>query len=415
MKSWSRVELPKVPTIQNSLRLFSTDMQSKVELGKSGKKQIYVCGITPYDATHLGHAATYLTFDILIRFWMAQGNEVNYIQNITDIDDPLLERANRDGIDWMELANSQIDLFRSDMSALRIIPPTHYEGAVDAIPEVISAIQKLENLGITYSLENDRYFDVSKDEDFGFESHLNEAEMLKIFAERGGDPNREGKRNPLDSLLWSGKKPGEPFWHSPFGEGRPGWHIECAAIAVKFAEKNETADYVLDVQGGGSDLIFPHHEMSASQSKFLVGKKLAQVFVHAGLIGLDGEKMSKSKGNLLFVSKMISSGISPMAIRWALLKRHYRQDYLWQRTETQEAERELASLAERLNGSVIPPTKKLIEDIYSAIADDLNTPMAISKINQWVNSEDTDGDQVAALELRNVIDAILGIELPNQT
>lgn len=411
MKSWSQVDLPKVPNLHHRLQLFSTDSQSKMELAPSDSRQIYVCGITPYDATHLGHAATYLSFDILIRYWISQGIKVNYIQNITDIDDPLLQRAQRDGVDWRELANSQIELFRSDMTALRIIPPTHYEGAVDAIPEVISAIERLKQLGTTYSLESDQYFDVTKDEEFGFESRLDRESMLKLFAERGGDPLRAGKRNPLDSLLWSGKRPGEPFWQSPFGEGRPGWHIECAAIALKHANFKEGSNFVLDVQGGGSDLIFPHHEMSASQSKFLAGRKLAQVFMHAGLIGLDGEKMSKSKGNLLFVSKMVASGISPMAIRWSLLKRHYRHDYLWQKTETQIAANELAALARKLNSNLNRPPSRLITDIYKAIADDLDTPLAIAKINEWVNGDYTDGSEVESTELINVIDALLGVSV----
>lgn len=411
MKSWPEVYLPSIPTIEQPLKLFSTDLQAKVEFDGRGTKQIYVCGITPYDATHLGHAATYLAFDTLIRFWIAQGNTVNYIQNITDIDDPLLERANRDGIDWKELAHSQIDLFRSDMTALRIIPPNHYEGAVDAIPEVISAIKKLQELGVAYSLEDDQYFSIKSDQDFGHESHLTRDSMLKIFAERGGDPNRAGKRDQLDSLLWSGKKPGEPFWPSPFGEGRPGWHIECAAIALKYSQIITNSEYVLDVQGGGSDLIFPHHEMSASQSKYLSGKKLARAFVHAGLIGLDGEKMSKSKGNLLFVSKMIEEGISPMAIRWALLKRHYRKDYLWQRTEIQRAEAELNTLRIKLASSNTAPTKELIKNIYSAIADDLNTPLAISMIIEWSNSESNEGQPGDAEQLRVVIDALLGIDI----
>ena len=216
--------------------------------------QIYVCGITPYDATHLGHAATYLSFDILIRYLRTLGAEVNYIQNITDIDDPLLERANRDNVDWKELAQSQIELFRSDMQALRILPPNHYEGAVAAIPDVIQAINTLESKKAVYKVENDLYFEIGRDLNFGFESHLSKDEMLTIFAERGGDPNRSGKKDPLDALLWLSRRPNEPTWNSPFGNGRPGWHIECAAIALKFAEPSDD-EYVLDIQGGGSDLI----------------------------------------------------------------------------------------------------------------------------------------------------------------
>ena len=418
MKSWPEVQVPKFPKIPKAtkpLKVFSTEAEQLIEIPLRKKYQMYVCGITPYDATHLGHAATYLTFDLVNRYWRALGAEVNYIQNITDIDDPLLERANRDGVDWQELAHSQIDLFRSDMHYLRVLPPSHYEGAVDAIPDVVEAIKVLETKGAVYKVENDRYFEVHKDLNFGSESHLSESEMLSIFAERGGDPERSGKRDPLDALLWLSHRDGEPAWPSVYGEGRPGWHIECAAIALKFAESDiESEDaasdqFIIDIQGGGQDLVFPHHEMSASQVKILTGRNFARAYVHAALIGLDGEKMSKSRGNLVFVSKLIDSGIDPMAIRWALLKRHYRTEYMWLRNETDQAEIELEQLAKKLRAEKIPATDNLIADIYSYLADDLNSPEAISKINQWVNSEGSGGN---AQELRGVIDALLGIALP---
>jgi len=407
MNSWPTTVYPKVPLAIAPLQIFTTDQQKIISLEKRARYQIYVCGITPYDATHLGHAATYLTFDILIRYLRAQGAEVNYIQNITDIDDPLLERAKRDKVNWKDLALSQIDLFRSDMTALRILPPSHYEGAVNAIPDVVHAIKKLAEHNAVYALDHDIYFPISATTDFGFESKLSRAQMLKIFAERGGDPTREGKRDPLDALLWLSRRPDEPSWPSEFGEGRPGWHIECAAIALKFAE-NTDSDYVLDIQGGGSDLIFPHHEMSAAQTKVLTGKNLAKAFVHAGLIGLDGEKMSKSKGNLVFVSKLLEEGVSPMAIRWALLQRHYREDYMWQRDETQIAQSELNNLISKLNQDEIPATDHLIEKIYACVGEDLNTPAAIKEINDWVNSKGSGGKRD---ELVAVLDGLLGIQL----
>lgn len=408
MHSWADVELPSFPFPKRPLKVFSTDKQTLVEFPIKNQYQIYVCGITPYDATHLGHAATYLTFDILIRYWRSQGATINYIQNITDIDDPLLERANRDGVDWQTLATSQIDLFRSDMEALRIIPPTHYEGAVAAIPEVITAIQKLQERGWVYQVEHDSYFKISKDLNFGFESHLDRGEMLKIFAERGGDPNRSGKQDPLDALLWLAKRPDEPSWNAPFGAGRPGWHIECAAIALKFAQTDSNTDSILDIQGGGSDLIFPHHEMSASQVRALTGKKLARAFVHAGMIGLDGEKMSKSKGNLVFISKLLASGVHPMTIRWALLKRHYREDYMWSRGETEVAALEIERLKAKLNSAQIPATENLIEKIHLSISNDLDTSTAITSINEWVSMEGSGGDRDGVLQ---VLEVLLGIKL----
>lgn len=405
MKSWAAPSLPSIPKASKALRIFSTEAQALVEIPIKDKYQMYVCGITPYDATHLGHAATYLTFDLVVRYWRALGAEVNYIQNITDIDDPLLERANRDGVDWQELAHSQIDLFRSDMEFLRVIPPAHYEGAVEAIPDVVTAIESLATSNAVYEVESDKYFEVHKDVKFGSESHLTKPQMMKIFAERGGDPERVGKRDPLDALLWLAKRPGEPSWDSPFGAGRPGWHIECAAIALKFAQSTE--NYVIDIQGGGQDLIFPHHEMSASQVRILTGKEFAQAYVHAALIGLDGEKMSKSRGNLVFVSELIKQGVDPMAIRWALLKRPYRSEYMWQRTETKEAELELANLKNKLKGE-IPPTSELISKIYDLLANDLNSAAAIAAINEWVGRYGSGGD---GDELTRVIDGLLGISL----
>ena len=407
MKSWPSVEFPAIPRAGKPLTIYSTAAQSLVTIPIKSKYQMYVCGITPYDATHLGHAATYLTFDLVNRYWRALGAEVNYIQNITDIDDPLLERANRDGVDWKELAHSQIDLFRSDMELLRVLPPTHYEGAVDAIPDVVEAIQRLDQAGSVYNVDSDKYFEVHVDEDFGNESHLSESEMLEIFAERGGDPQRSGKKSPLDALLWLAHRDDEPAWPSIYGDGRPGWHIECAAIALKFADVQE--DFIIDIQGGGKDLIFPHHEMSASQVKLLTGKTLARAYVHAALIGLDGEKMSKSRGNLVFVSKLIESGVNPMAIRWALLKRPYCQEYMWLRNETEIAQQEIDTLIEKLKQSDVPPTNTLIDSIYDFLADDLKSADAIAAINSWVTEEGSGGD---AKLLRSVIDGLLGIALP---
>lgn len=408
MRSWSAVSLSKVSIRPLPLRIYSTKAQDLVTIPIKDQYQMYVCGITPYDATHLGHAATYLTFDLVNRFWRASGSKVNYIQNITDIDDPLLERANRDGVDWRELAHSQIDLFRSDMEALRVLPPEHYEGAVDAIPDVIAAIKKLKAAGAVYKVDQDEYFEVHKDLEFGSESHLNSAQMLEVFAERGGDPNRLGKRDPLDALLWLAERTGEPSWPADLGAGRPGWHIECAAIALKFSD--QTGVTIIDIQGGGNDLIFPHHEMSASQVRVLTGKEFAAAYVHSGLIGLDGEKMSKSKGNLVFVSKLISEGVDPMVIRWALLKRHYREDYMWLRTEIDVAKIELDNLGRALQRAKVPSTEKVVGEIYEALANDLNSPLAISLVNEWVGREVSDGD---ASQLRVALDSLLGIVLPS--
>ena len=413
MKSWNEVETPSIDSSISfpTLNLTNSASGKKESIGRKQLYRMYVCGITPYDATHLGHAATYLTFDLINRYLTASGSEVRYVQNITDIDDPLLERANRDGVDWTDLAHQQIDLFRSDMINLRVIPPAHYIGAVDAIPLVTDAIEKLSSKDSIYSVEQDLYFKVHSDDQFGQRSHLSQEKMMEIFAERGGDPTRVGKIDPLDCLVWMSQRPNEPGWPSPFGTGRPGWHIECTAIAIKYLEPSPSEEALIDIQGGGSDLIFPHHEMCAAQAQILTGKPLASTYVHAGMIGLDGEKMSKSKGNLVFVSKLVAAGRDPMAIRWALMKDHYRQDRMWTDELLVAAESELIALRSCLAQNDVAPTSDLIEKIVDALSDDLNTKGVISVLNTWVErtqSGDTGGD---AQSLVGALDALLGIKL----
>ena len=413
MNSWPEVEIPAIAAKFDKppLTLSDTASATKQQVANKPVYRMYVCGITPYDATHLGHAATYLTFDLIYRYLRMLGSEVQYVQNITDIDDPLLERANRDGVDWRELAHQQIDLFRSDMVNLRVIPPAHYIGAVDAIPLVTQAITKLDERKSIYSVDTDLYFSVHDDEDFGSRSHLTAEQMLQIFSERGGDPARIGKRDPLDCLVWMSQRPNEPGWESPFSTGRPGWHIECTAIAIEYLKPSDSDSTLIDIQGGGSDLIFPHHEMCAAQAKVLSGKELAAHYVHAGMIGLDGEKMSKSLGNLVFVSKLVAAGRNPMAIRWALMKSHYRQDRMWNEEILVEAEMEIAQLRAVLSSESFGSTDQLIQGIISAIADDLDTPKALSLINDWVNAATIHETSNDAQELLNVLDAVLGLKL----
>jgi L-cysteine:1D-myo-inositol 2-amino-2-deoxy-alpha-D-glucopyranoside ligase len=412
MKSWSDVEVPKLDSAFTFpvLSLTNSSTGEKEALKKKDMYRMYVCGITPYDATHLGHAATYLTFDLINRYLRASGSEVRYVQNITDIDDPLLERAKRDGVDWNDLAHQQIDLFRSDMTHLRVIPPAHYIGAVDAIPLVTGAIEKLKSKDSIYSVDQDMYFKVHADSEFGERSQLSEDEMLQIFSERGGDPKRAGKSHPLDCLVWMSQRPNEPGWPSPFGIGRPGWHIECTAIAIKYLDPSHVDETLIDIQGGGSDLIFPHHEMCAAQAQVLSGKPLSATYVHAGMIGLDGEKMSKSKGNLVFVSKLIEAGHDPLAIRWALMKDHYRTDRMWSDELFKEAEIEIVTLRDCLSRVQIAPTEELIANIIGYLADDLNTESVIAALNTWMDQTkagDTGGE---AMSLAKTLDALLGIK-----
>ena len=413
MNSWARVAIPPLASKFSlpTLEIFDTAQQKLSSVVKKDKYRIYVCGITPYDATHLGHANTYLAFDLINRYLLATGSEVLFVQNITDIDDPLLERANRDGVDWRGLATSQIDLFRSDMVALHILPPDHYIGAVEAIPLVVDAITSLESANSVYKVDNDYYFRVRSDSEFGERSHLTQSQMIEIFSQRGGDPDRVGKEDPLDALLWLAKRPSEPGWESKYGVGRPGWHIECCAIALGYLDIDPTDETSIDIQGGGSDLIFPHHEMSAAQARAMNGKKFAANYVHAGMIGLDGEKMSKSKGNLVFVSQLLRDGVDPMAIRIALMSHHYREDHMWVSAELTEAKIFLDALQVALSRMEVAPTDEVIEEIVSALSHDIDTPRALKALKSWIVNTNQGAVGGKPGELSRAIDALLGIAI----
>jgi L-cysteine:1D-myo-inositol 2-amino-2-deoxy-alpha-D-glucopyranoside ligase len=413
MRSWPTVAIPPVDPkyLLPKLTLKDTLSGTKKALPTKNLYRMYVCGITPYDATHLGHAATYLTFDLINRYLRATGAEVRYVQNITDIDDPLLERANRDGVDWQELAHSQIELFRSDMVNLHIIPPESYIGAVEAIPLVTKAIQVLQSAQTIYSVESDLYFQVRSDSEFGTVSHYSQAEMQEIFSERGGDPDRVGKKDVLDCLVWLAARPGEPSWPSPFGDGRPGWHIECSAIALEYLRPDPAEDFAIDIQGGGSDLIFPHHEMGASQVAIMTGKPYARSYVHAGMVGLDGEKMSKSKGNLVFVSKLVAAGVDPMVIRLALLNSAYGRDRMWNDEILRDAQSRMSRLQSALGRNEVAPTKECVALIIASLADNLDTVRALKAIDTWIEQTESGSIGGSAGELSRAMDTFLGIAI----
>jgi len=358
----------------------------------------------------MGHANTYVAFDLLHRAWLNAGDQVGYVQNVTDVDDPLLERADKVGVDWTALAERETELFRHDMEALRVLPPAHYIGAVESIPLVVELIADLESLGATYRVEDDVYFSVAADEQFGSESGMSREEMLEIFPERGGDPDRAGKKDPLDPILWRAERPGEPSWESPYGAGRPGWHIECAAIALRYLGGRFT------VQGGGSDLVFPHHEMSASHAH-VVGKAFAEVYTHGGMVGYDGHKMSKSRGNLVFVSALRNSEIDPMAIRLVLLRHHYRSDWEWTDDQLFDAVDTLADWRKAVALGRGAPTAPVVETVLAALAEDLDAPRAVAAVQAWVDAtlgtgglaETSDAD--AGSVIAALVDAALGIRL----
>jgi len=413
MRAWPDVYLPELPARFSvpQLSLFNTAAQKVEPLPKKSLYRMYVCGITPYDATHLGHAATYLTFDLINRFLRATGAQVDFVQNITDIDDPLLERAHRDGVDWKDLAQSQIDLFRGDMTDLHVIPPKDYIGVVEAMPLVVDAVQKLKSADTTYEVGSDIYYRVHSDSEFGERSHYSQEKMLQIFAERGGDPQKPGKEDPLDALVWLSQREGEPGWPSPFGAGRPGWHIECCAIALHYLQPDSSDEYAIDIQGGGSDLIFPHHEMSAAQSRSINNQRFARSYVHAGMIGLDGQKMSKSLGNLVFVSKLISSGVNPAAIRWALMEHQYSNDLMWSDSLIQKASIDIERLQLNLARMEVAPTDLVIQEILDALSNNLDTPSVLASITTWMDETEAGVTGGVAGELSRAIDTLLGITL----
>lgn len=371
---------------------------------------MYVCGITPYDATHLGHAATYVAFDLIHRYLRAMGNTVKFVENVTDVDDPLLERAERDGVDWRQLAQSQIELFRADMVDLHVLPPTDLIGVVESMESIIAAISEIVATGSTYMVDGDMYLDISQVRDFGSISHMSSDQQIQLFSERGGDPQRIGKRNALDPLLWRAQKPGEPSWESPFGAGRPGWHIECQAIALRYLGEREEGS-LIDIQGGGNDLIFPHHEMSAGQVRVQRQREFAHVYVHSGMLGLNGEKMSKSLGNLLFVSELIKEGIHPMALKLALLSDHYQSDRMWSDSLLHDSTLLLERLTLAISRTEVAPTDGCIRSISDALSRNLDTPGALRALREWITQTESGSTGGHAGELSRALDSLLGIAI----
>ena len=405
MRTWTPPVIPKLPGNAPALRLFNT-ATGRLEHPPihEGRATLYVCGITPYDATHLGHAFTYLAFDLMLRAWRDAGVETVYAQNITDVDDPLLERANDTGVDWRELADGQIALFRSDMFRLGMIPPEHYIAVTEAIEPIAQAVQELRERGLAYAVPtadaagDDIYFDTVRAEAdtqwrLGDVAPYERSVMELLSAERGGDPERPGKHDPLDPLLWRAAREGEPSWGTVLGLGRPGWHIECAAIAV------QALGNAFTVQGGGHDLIFPHHEYTAAHATALSGTPLAHIYAHAGLVGYQGHKMSKSRGNLVFVHKVLDAGADPSAVRLGLLAHHYREEWEWEDADLEVASRRLAAWREGLSrpaavaadlgdsaelaGSAQPMVAAaIVERLRAAMANDLDTPVMLATLDE---------------------------------
>ena len=425
MKSWSSPALPALAHpagADEPFKLFDTSTRNVETVEVPDQAGMYVCGITPYDATHLGHAATYVTFDIAGRVMRDMGSDVTYVQNVTDVDDPLLERATRDGVDWRELATSEISLFHGDMEALNVIPPQHYIGVVESMDIHIANVAALVSAGKAYPVPvadgtavadgaADFYLDLAQEPAFGDVSGWSRDEMLAVYAERGGDPERSGKRDALDPLLWRAERHGEPAWDGGgvLGSGRPGWHIECTSIALKYLGEGFT------LQGGGTDLIFPHHEMSSTQAIALTGHKpFAQHYAHQGMVGYEGEKMSKSKGNLVKVSVLRQQGVDPMAIRLVLLNQHYRRDWEYTDALLSEAQDRLARWREATDRDGVDAAAT-ISSIRKAVRTDLDTPSALAAVDAWCEqSRNASGDAVetgSGQLVREAVLALLGVYL----
>jgi len=420
MDSWAEPDVPDLPGSGQQPMIFDTASRAPAAAAPGDTATLYACGITPYDATHLGHAATFLAWDLLVRIWRDAGKLVTYVQNVTDVDDPLLERARRDGEDWRELAAREIALYRSDMTALRVLPPDRYIGAVEAMPLIEDMNRTLADRGSLYEIEGDVYFSRGADRAFGSVSGLDTDTMIRLAAENGGDPGRSGKKDPLDPMVWVAERPGEPSWPSDFGRGRPGWHVECAAIATHYLGRT------FDVQAGGRDLIFPHHEMSASHARVALDgtgeAPFARHYAHAGMVGLDGEKMSKSRGNLVFVSQLLAEGNDPMAIRLAIIAHHYRADWDWTADSLIVATQRLArwraavaaSTPEANNGGNEAggdAGMRVLTAIRERMADDLDTPGAIAVVDAWAEAALAGRAKGSGPLVQNAVDALLGIAL----
>lgn len=415
MRTWTPPELPVLTGTGIIPRLFNTATE-RLEYPplEDNRATLYVCGITPYDATHLGHAATYIAFDTMQRAWRDAGIETIYAQNVTDVDDPLLERAAATGVDWRALADEQIGLFRSDMHRLGMLPPAHYVAVTERIDEIATAVHKLVESGLAYAVPtedsdgSDIYFDTRGAAEhtqwrLGDVAPYSHEVMLGLSAERGGDPQRPGKRDPLDPLLWRSEREGEPSWETVLGcGGRPGWHIECAVIA------QEALGNAFTVQGGGSDLIFPHHEFTAAHATAVSDTPLAHAYCHVGLISYQGHKMSKSRGNLVLVSKLLNAGAEPSAIRLGLLANHYRSEWEWFDTDLEVAHRRLDAWRAGLQRTPEKPQSaaNVLSQLRQALANDLDTPVMLAILDAALDLG-VDEPQL----ISDAVHSLLGVQL----
>src|SRR3954453_6152253 len=396
------------------MQLFNTQ-SGRIErfTPRDGTVGLYVCGVTPYDTTHIGHALTFLTFDILVRVMRQKGWDVTYVQNVTDIDDDILRKAKEVGITWKQLGDRETARYLKDMPDLNWLEPDHYVRATDHIPEMLEIIRALIDKGHAYESGGNVYFSVSSDPEFGKLSHIPRGEMLPIANERGNTPDDPHKRDPLDFVLWQKSGADEPSWESPFGPGRPGWHVECSAMASRYLGPS------IDIHGGGADLIFPHHECEVAQSENAFGvEPFARIWAHAAMVGYNGEKMSKSLGNLVLVSDVLKS-YSADAVRMYLFSNHYRSPWTYDDNEVDRWARVADDLREAAEFPAYGIEDELDlsmyrERFFNALDDDLDTPIAIEALQDTptaiLESPEEEDVRRAQRTLRELAD-ILGLTL----
>jgi len=387
-----------------SVQIFDTAQRRVVDLEVGPSVSMYVCGITPYDSTHLGHAATYLAYDLLIRRLEELGHEVRMVRNVTDVDDSILPKARELGVPYLELAAEELARFQSDMSALGMRSPIAEPRATEAIEGMIEMIEKLLDGDHAYLTHGTVYFDVSTFERFGELSHYSREHMVKLARARGGRPDDPHRRDPLDFVLWQPSLPDEPAWRAPFGVGRPGWHIECSVMAI------ENLGPTLDLHGGGTDLIFPHHECEIAQSESVTGKRFARYWMHSAMVSYEGEKMSKSLGNLVFVSDLLAVA-DHRAIRLALLRHHYRAGFEWYDSDLEEG----TALLHRLLAAAASPAgvdpAPFAARVRAAIDDDLNAPRALEALDDLASAVLSGGDDPEGPAVLRELGRLIGVDL----
>jgi L-cysteine:1D-myo-inositol 2-amino-2-deoxy-alpha-D-glucopyranoside ligase len=386
------------------VRLYDTARRAIVPFEPPDTVRMYVCGITPYDSTHLGHAATYLTYDILIRRLEELGHTVRMVRNITDVDDSILPKARELGVPYLELAESEMARFRSDMNALDMRPPVAEPRATESVELIVDLVARLLESGHAYLTHGTAYFDVSTFKKYGELSHYSDEQMVRLARARGGNPDDPHRRRPLDFVLWQPSLSDEPAWRAPFGVGRPGWHIECSAMSMH--EHGPT----LDLHGGGTDLIFPHHECEIAQSESLTGEPFVKHWLHSAMVNYEGEKMSKSLGNLVFVSDLLKTA-DARAIRLALLRHHYRHGFEWYDTDLEEGTALLHRLLAAAQRGTGPDPRPFAQRVRDAIDDDLDTPRALDALDDLASAMLSGGDDPTARTALCELGSLLGIDL----